>query len=201
MRNPLEVVARGCRVRSVVHGDEGGSGRRASPACGAWAPKARQGLLHLAQRGQERLGCLPRAWVGLEHGAESLAWSSCGGAGTEFGAWPMEGSSGRPGSTDRVLGVLRSRTEGQGGPVLYDGEQLLKKPCTCGGDSRGESRRGRGGDRGQRVRGASWARGGAAVRLRWGWGVAERRGRGGAGCSAPAARRGMDAGVVVVATM
>jgi len=66
-------------------------------------------------------------------------------------AWPMEGSSGRPGSTDRVLGVLRSRTEGQGGPVLYDGEQLLKKPCTCGGDSRGESRRGRGGDRGQRA--------------------------------------------------
>ena len=27
MRNPLEVDSRGCRVRSVVHGDEGGSGR------------------------------------------------------------------------------------------------------------------------------------------------------------------------------
>ena len=32
-RNPLEVVARGCRVRSMMHGDEGGSGRRVSPAC------------------------------------------------------------------------------------------------------------------------------------------------------------------------
>jgi len=32
-RNPLEVVARGCRVRSMAHGDEGGSGRRVSPAC------------------------------------------------------------------------------------------------------------------------------------------------------------------------
>ena len=32
-RNPLEVVARGCRVRSVAHGDEGGSGRRVSLAC------------------------------------------------------------------------------------------------------------------------------------------------------------------------
>ena len=134
MRNPLEVVARGCRVRSVVHGDEGGSGRRASPVCGAWAPRARQGLRHLVQRGQERLGCLPRAWVGLEHGTESSAWSSCGGAGTEFGAWPMEGSSGRPGSTDRVLVVLRSRTEGQGGPRFHGGEQLRRRSLlTCGG--------------------------------------------------------------------
>ena len=32
-RNPLEVVARGCRVRSMVLGDEGGSGRRVLPAC------------------------------------------------------------------------------------------------------------------------------------------------------------------------
>ena len=32
-RNPLEVVARGCRVRSMMHDDEGGSGRRVSPAC------------------------------------------------------------------------------------------------------------------------------------------------------------------------
>ena len=37
----------------------------------------------------------------------------------------MEGSSGRPSSTDRVLAVLQSRTEGQGGPRVKDGEQLL----------------------------------------------------------------------------
>ena len=37
-RNPLEVVARGCRVRSMAHGEEGGTGRRVSPACarGCW---------------------------------------------------------------------------------------------------------------------------------------------------------------------
>ena len=32
-RNPLEVVARGCRVHSMVRGDEDGSGQRVSPAC------------------------------------------------------------------------------------------------------------------------------------------------------------------------
>ena len=42
----------------------------------------------------------------------------------------MEGSSGRPGSTDRVLTVLRSRTEGQGGLRVKEGEQLLGNRLT-----------------------------------------------------------------------
>ena len=42
----------------------------------------------------------------------------------------MEGSFGRPGSTDRVLAVLRSRTEGQDGPRVKDGEQLLGNRLT-----------------------------------------------------------------------
>jgi len=54
-----------------------------------------------------------------------------GGARTEFGAWPMEGSSGRPGSTGRALALLRSRSEGQGGPRVKDGEQIGRRPLTC----------------------------------------------------------------------
>ena len=45
----------------------------------------------------------------------------------------MEGFSGRPGSTDRVLAVLRSRREGQGGPRFHGGEQLRRRSLlTCG---------------------------------------------------------------------
>ena len=51
----------------------------------------------------------------------------------EFRAWAMEGSPGRPGSTDRVLAVMRSRTEGQGGPRFHGGEQLRRRSLlTCG---------------------------------------------------------------------
>ena len=75
--------------------------------------------------------------------------------------------------------VLRRYIGGQGGPVLYDGEPLLRKPCTCGGDSRGETRRGCGGDRGQRARGRSWCSGRAPAVARGGCGEAGQRDHGG----------------------
>ena len=50
MRNPLEVDSRGFRLRSVVHGDEGGSARRFSPASGVLSSRAGYDLGKRVQR-------------------------------------------------------------------------------------------------------------------------------------------------------
>ena len=50
MRNPLEVDSRGFRLRSVVHGDEGGFARRFSPASGVLSSRAGYDLGKRVQR-------------------------------------------------------------------------------------------------------------------------------------------------------
>jgi len=98
----------------------------------------------------------PRGRGGRICSGAGLTSRSGGGGGVDLAVQKLGWSSGLLDPEVRSVEVLRRYIGGQGGPVLYDGEQLLRKPCTCGGDSRGESRRGRSGDRGQRARGRSW---------------------------------------------
>ena len=95
----------------------------------ALKPEGGQGAAH---RGVEAAGLA--AERGRRSGpAAAVAWTS------RSRSWG--GSSGLLDPEVRSVEVLRRYIGGQGGPVLYDGEQLLGKPCTYDGDSRGESRR------------------------------------------------------------
>ena len=131
MRKPLEAKAWLGRAWAGLATARGGRRGGASPACGVPGAKAVYGPSYLAKATREALGAHLRARGGRGRGGGATAARVAGGARTEFGAWPMEGSSGRPGSTGRALALLRNRSEGQGSPRVKDGEQIGRRPLTC----------------------------------------------------------------------
>jgi len=70
MRNPLEVDSRGFRLRSVVHGDEGGSARRFSPASGVLSSRAGYDLGNGCKGKGRSRRCSLRARIEGRAGAE-----------------------------------------------------------------------------------------------------------------------------------
>ena len=135
-------------VRGGASSCGGGCARRDTPASGCSGDSRGYGLPNLAQKVWDGLRVLTEGWNRRKRRAGSAATLIGGVVRAELADRAVRWSSGLLDPEVRSVEVLRRYIGGQGGPVLYDGEQLLRKPCTCGGDSRGESRCGRGGDRG-----------------------------------------------------
>ena len=100
-----------------------------SPECGAWAPRARQGLRDLAHGIRGALGRLPRARIGPELQRSGVDVEVRRRRGTEFVARSQACSSGRLGPAGRRAIALCSQRGGQAGKNANGGDELRGRRC------------------------------------------------------------------------
>ena len=94
MGSALGCLGRRCRAGGMALDGEVALGAENSPGCGAWAPRARQGLRDLAHGIRGALGRLPRARIGRSHAVVAPATEFRGGARRSLVTRPMQGCAG-----------------------------------------------------------------------------------------------------------
>ena len=106
MGSALGCLGRRRRAGGMALDGEAALGAGNSPECGAWAPRARQGLRDLAHGIRGALGRLPRARIGPELQRSGVDVEVRRRRGTEFVARSQACSSGRLGPAGRRASAL-----------------------------------------------------------------------------------------------
>ena len=106
MGSALGCLGRRCRAGGMALDGEAALGAGNSPECGAWAPRARQGLRDLAHGIRGALGRLPRARIGPELQRSGVDVEVRRRRGTEFVARSQACSFGRLGPAGRRASTL-----------------------------------------------------------------------------------------------
>ena len=94
MGSALGCLGRRCRAGGMALDGEAALGAGNSPGCGAWAPRACQGLRDLAHGIRGALGRLPRALIGRSRDVVAPATEFRGGARRSLVTRPMQGCAG-----------------------------------------------------------------------------------------------------------
>ena len=106
MGSALGCLGRRCRAGGMALDGDAARGAGNSPECGAWAPRARQGLWDLAHGIRGALGRLPRARIGPELQRSGVDVEVRRRRGTEFVAWSQACSFGRLGPAGHRASAL-----------------------------------------------------------------------------------------------
>ena len=185
MRNPLRTQGGVTGLGKKGLADKGGSARPEFTGVSRVGCSGHGQGLHLAQKGFVARGVLTAHGRGWRLGAATPAARLSGGSRTALVEVGAAGRSGLLGSADRLLVMLRQRTNGQGGRSIHGGEKSRWRshlPAVVLGVESGACRAL---GRGRRARGVSWGSGGAMLGVVEARGAVEGRGRGGAAlCSA-----------------